>query len=53
MFATAPSLGAATPALAQNDIDGMFAPPQTVPVKPSDPAGTAELGQDDVDRLFG
>jgi chemotaxis protein CheZ len=57
MFATAPSgpssEGGATPALAQNAVDSMFAAPQTVPVKPSDRAATAELGQDDVDRLFG
>jgi chemotaxis protein CheZ len=60
MFAAAPATPATSqngatviPALAQNDIDSMFAVPQAVPVKPSDPALKSELGQDDVDRMFG
>jgi chemotaxis protein CheZ len=54
MFGAAPaSANGAAADLPQNDIDNMFAAPQAVPVKSSDPAGTAELGQDDVDRLFG
>jgi chemotaxis regulatin CheY-phosphate phosphatase CheZ len=58
MFAApqaAPALpnGAAAAALVQNDIDSMFAAPHAAPVVPAEPAGKSELGQDDVDRMFG
>jgi chemotaxis protein CheZ len=53
MFGAAPAANGAAAALPQNDIDSMFTTPQAVPVKPSDSVGTAELGQDDVDRMFG
>jgi chemotaxis protein CheZ len=56
MFSSAPDFpagAAVVPALAQDDIDNMFATPPAAPVSPNDPAEKSELGQDDVDRMFG
>jgi chemotaxis protein CheZ len=54
MFAAAPaSPNEAAPALAQNAIDDMFGPSAGKPALPGEPAGKPDMGQDDVDRMFG
>ena len=40
-------------ALDQDGIDDMFAAPRVATVPSNGPAGKSELGQDDVDRMFG
>jgi hypothetical protein len=40
-------------ALDQGGIDDMFAAPRVATVPSNDPAGKSELGQADVDRMFG
>ena len=54
MFGAAAALpGGTAVALDQGGIDDMFAAPQSALVPSNDPAGKPELGQDDVDRMFG
>jgi chemotaxis protein CheZ len=54
MFTAAPaSPDAAAPELAQNAIDDMFGPSAGEPALPGEQAGKPDMGQDDVDRMFG
>jgi chemotaxis protein CheZ len=54
MFAAAPAApNEAAPELAQIAIDDMFGPSAGKPAPPDEPAAKPEMGQDDVDRMFG